>query len=102
MSKHIKGPWGYWPNCCREGGMVTVTRGGQHIAAPTFFPNDQDVTLANAILLAAAPELLEALIAATEEIESRDRGFLRVNGVPFEGGVSTAELRDAIEKATGK
>jgi len=95
MSKHIKGPWGYWPNCCREGGMVTVTRGGQHIAAPTFFPNDQDVTLANAILLAAAPELLASLGAITAR---------HAPNSDFMGDDEFAEFtraRAVIAKATG-
>lgn len=60
MSKHTPGPWKWWPDCCRVGGMVTAET-GQHIAAPAHLGHDVDMTGANARLIAAAPNLYEAL-----------------------------------------
>ena len=62
MGKHTPGPWGYWPNCCRDGGMVTADKYGGHVAAPTVYPKHPEATKANAQLIAAAPDLLEALV----------------------------------------
>ena len=63
MSKHLPGPWSWWPECCRVGGMVTMDKPGTHICAPTYFDKDPSITAANARLIAAAPDLLEALKA---------------------------------------
>ncbi len=59
--QHTPGPWGYWPFCCRVGGMVTTNDGGGHVAAPTYYETCPELTKANALLIAADPDLLEAL-----------------------------------------
>ena len=58
--KHMSGPWSYWGDCCRVGGKVTHVLTGIHIAAPLTILTPE-LTTANARLIAAAPELLEAL-----------------------------------------
>ena len=92
---HIKGPWSWWPDCCRDGGMITTDANGGHIAAPTFFLKRPDLTAANSKLLAAAPDLLEACVVAEGLISKRDShaevDISEVLGI----------LRGAIDKATG-
>lgn len=63
--KHTPGPWAYWPECCRAGGMVTA-QSGAHVAAPTDYPGWTQLTQANALLIAAAPDLLEVLEEVAE------------------------------------
>ncbi len=59
-NKHTPGPWSYWPNCTRDGGMVTQDATMSHIAAPVVYATPGR-TEANARLIAAAPELFESL-----------------------------------------
>lgn len=95
MNKHTPGPWianvvNAWPEqvgCCPLiGRPYSISFGSNNVAAA--------VTIEDAILIAAAPDLLEAL-----------QGLLRgiANG-PDEANAAmlVAKARDAINKATGK
>ena len=58
MSKHIEGPWG------AHGGLVTdhnPERAGEIVAEVSLHGSDLDEMHARAALIAAAPEMLEAL-----------------------------------------
>jgi len=48
MSKHTPTPWGYWKDCCRDGGMITSSGGG-HVCAPTWHATNPQHTLADAV-----------------------------------------------------
>lgn len=69
MSKHTPGPWDYsWhiqPNGCptvgHKGLMVCM------VAHSAKEPDQKETALANANLIAAAPDLLAALVALTED-----------------------------------
>lgn len=88
--KHTPGPWSYWNGICSPGGRVTQDETGTHIAIPTVYANAQ-LTDANARLIAAAPELLEALKSVLDMVSS---------GKTSLGLVEYA--RSAIAKATGE
>ena len=70
--EHTKTPWGYWPECCREGGMITSNEYGCHVAAPTLYENHPALTKANAAFIVKAcnchDELLEACKNAQNQI----------------------------------
>lgn len=97
MSKHTAGPWRYWTQK-RTGGEGTCTfqnlKGEEVLRAVTV-----TITEADARLIAAAPDLLDALQAATEVLEILRRG----HGVEVSEACYPAlnDCRDAIAKATG-
>lgn len=97
MSKHTPGPW----NMTADGGGFYVEGGDLLVAwaqevdpcpsgAEDYFPGD--TTEANARLIAAAPELLEALELLTAGIE---------NSVS-DTYIPLVKARAAIAKATGE
>ena len=65
MSTHAPGPWAIIPRLLPEGDIATVygtTEGWVSIHAPGWSNiGDKKVAMANARLIAAAPDLLEAL-----------------------------------------
>lgn len=91
-SEYTPGPWHVAPMSPTWVG----TKYSEHIASTdTFDTEDEDEQKANARLIAAAPELLEALIAITNQLERigdtrehKDGAFIR-------------DARAAIAKATG-
>lgn len=56
MSKHTQGPWSYWPESAYPQGVISEDATGGHVAIPT----ERFKMRANAYLMAAAPDLLEA------------------------------------------
>lgn len=91
-AKHTPGPWVPNPmmldQICTYGGEPTVV-------AYAYRDMPADIVIANANLIAAAPELLDALIAITNQLERigdtrehKDGAFIR-------------DARAAINKATG-
>lgn len=99
-SKHTPGPWtielsGYGSIICKDGKSMAVAW-PEGLGGPSF-PHE-----ANARLIAAAPELLEALLEAVE------CGMVPISSVK-DGGASTHSrqvrcadmIRAAIAKATG-
>ena len=98
-TQHTPGPWGwYWrnedgkANCGvfwqeRKGMAYSVCR------APSY--ETQEQWEANAHLIAAAPELLEALVALMPDAEANDFGGP-------DTGARLAAARAAIAKATGE
>ena len=93
-AKHTPGPWRFYtepqPNGCPivgngRGLMLAM------LAHSVNYPDQRDEANANARLIAAAPELLEALIELADcgaEAWGEDRPCVRI-------------ARDAIAKATG-
>lgn len=75
---HTKGPWKF----CKTNGEFIVQGGAVHIdSLHCIFPDVAEVknrpfeseTLSNARLIAAAPELLEALEMVVDQLESPER-----------------------------
>jgi hypothetical protein len=90
-AQHTPGPWAISPEKCHYGDIATVyntTEGWVSIHAPSWVNiGDQKVAMANARLISAAPDLLEAL-----------KGVLRVaDRATVEFDAASA----AIAKATG-
>ena len=90
--KHTPGPWRYEP----QNGSPTT---GQHMISgskPGYLAEVRDCgsgdVVANAHLIAAAPDMLEALKAALSLIEI---------AIPFDGEVNRM-VRNAIAKAEGQ
>lgn len=103
MSKHTPGPWAAHKSQSVLGGNVYYI--SQQEGAP-YTPNYSDVCqtvegeqeeiqLSNANLIAAAPELLEALKNARAELEEI---ALSEGGDPY----NNPEMNEAINKAEGK
>lgn len=91
---HTPGPWNYWAGIAYAQGVVTQDRTAGHVAIPVEMPDD-GVMVANARLIAAAPELLEIAEAIDEDI-----GY-------YGGGAKLSphflgRLRAAIAKARGE
>lgn len=61
-AKHTPGPWSYWPSVAYAEGVITRDATLGHIATPAVM-GDRGVMIANARLIAAAPDLLDALRA---------------------------------------
>ena len=96
MSKHTPGPWETKPEeCDRPYIRVRGTRLGcrfkvANVLTPVYenvHKREAEETRANARLIAAAPELLEALRAMLDEDD---------------GGMTASKARAAIAKATGE
>lgn len=84
MSKHTKGPW------IADGAQIFTS--DTNVAQANGYRIDRETVAANARLIAAAPELLEALEGALKLIELV---------MPIDGDV-TRKARAAIAKATGE
>jgi len=101
MIAHTPGPWSWDRSEYADWGWIRDTNG--HLVACCTLPvdcevlkhrrNNTDPTAANARLIAAAPELLEALLTL---LTTSDNGY----GVPTDHAWEMAEA--AIAKATGK
>lgn len=92
MSKHTPGPWKL---ATRKEGWVVKTRDGCVLAGVSQFPPPAEMAPQcefNARLIAAAPELLEALKKA--------RRFVLSSNDPV--GLELIEIDSAIAKATGE
>lgn len=92
MSTHAPGPWAIIPQLSPEGDVATVyntTEGWVSIHAPAWTNiGDREVAMANARLIAAAPDLLEAL-----------QHLLVAHGEQLDYAFQQAQ--EAIAKATG-
>jgi hypothetical protein len=97
MSKHTPGPWRYW----------TQSRAGRGEDTCTFVSADntevlravtKTITEADARLIAAAPDLLEALQSAERAMSNRDFALMTLCG---DRSVRMM-IRDAIAKVEGK
>lgn len=94
MSGNTPGPWvvSYGiPFCKRDGDCL-------------FFPNrGEDEIEANALLIAAAPDLLEALRCAQNFIKNGvELGYIRLPEAPDSALDTPAVINAAIAKANGK
>ena len=110
MSEHTKGPW----QAVKRAGSYTSpfiiqTEHGRHVANLTgsnLEPEGQSIgeAEANARLIAAAPELLEALkglVAAYEAAQDRE-GFPTGYGLEKESDAFMRSAHAAIARATGE
>lgn len=98
MAKHTPGPWRAIPDRSHPCDVRITSSVRPHVAK-VYAPSTSadEVTPANARLIAAAPDLLAALIDAR-------RGLAAYVGLPVEqciGGEFT-EINAAIAKATGE
>lgn len=91
MAEHTPGPWLY-------DGCVQIVEAERPHMRICFLPSDHDEyasSKANARLIAAAPDLLEALIAISDQLE-------RIGDTrPHKDGQFIDDARAAIAKATG-
>ena len=97
QGKHTPGPWRYAPTNTETVSHLVRCSEGYAVADVThWFDLPVD---ANARLIAAAPDMLEALQSAQESIAT----FIGVHGYPFESGAGDVlrEVNAAIAKATG-
>ncbi len=88
-AKHTPGPWAYRQDDTGEDGFVVVSEGRPYVA--TVHSGARDWTESNARLIAAAPDLLEALTLADTML----------SGANMNAKVVTLKVRAAIAKATG-
>lgn len=106
-TKHTPGPWAVRPQPFREGFKFAVC--GEDFWPAAIFSdgrNNAGTAEANACLIAAAPELLEALRVVREALHecrryvdiSDDNGFAAY----IAGGKAEGVAYDAIDKATGR
>jgi hypothetical protein len=99
MNEHTPGPW-YYDGCVQ---IVEVERPHMRVA---FLPSDHAEHASskpNGRLIAAAPELLEALSAARAVLESLDHPMNGLDGLTFRhnGAPIGAIIDAAMAKATG-
>ena len=100
--KFTPGPWHVQHPIGIGSIQVTATRKAYPIALVFTRPYIQEEDLANAQLMAAAPELLEAAIALFNDASDRDEVIDHYN--VGDGEVMYADwaaLKKAIDKATG-
>lgn len=91
---HTQGPWSYIGNGDVVAKSDKYCGGEKDIASVFLTVNDEDE--ANARLIAAAPELLEALKEIVSQIDQGGAG-----GKVFSRDACIAQARAAISKATG-
>lgn len=92
MSAHTKG---FWKVRCK-GSVCVVDENGNPVAyTDTFLPTEQ--CIANAQLIAAAPELAEALVMVRDADEDCKR-----DGFPTIPSASRTAIDAAIAKAEGR
>jgi hypothetical protein len=106
MSKHTPGPW-LTTESTEHWGRVNVTVQAAFTAneIATAWQGTTDVNRANARLIAAAPDLLEALRCADTFITNGiELGFIRMPDAdtPDPAHKTLAIVRAAIAKATGE
>lgn len=104
--KHTPGPWLTARNECHIGGIATIhhciNNDWVEVWSDKWFEGDgltEEVMEANARLIAAAPDLLEALQECVSMLEQ-----FCFSDANCEGAVTAQvnEARNAIRKATGK
>jgi hypothetical protein len=108
-AKHTPGPWEFDGNCVWADAIQGYVADPQteDILSGEYVPlsEAQEQWEANARLIAAAPELLEALREALREIiaiNNEDQGTFRKRGGTRRGLSIIATARAAIAKATGE
>ena len=96
MSKHTPGPWILNPTTLHQAvkSIGTETVGPKRICTVGTMSGRKSIDMYNALLIAAAPELLEALNTLVQYVVDGAKGD------HLEGAVRTAER--AIAKATGE
>jgi hypothetical protein len=90
--QHTPGPWSYWPGVAYPLGVITRDSSAGHVAVPS---NCGEHTIANAHLIAAAPELLAKL-------ESMVAVFNQPEIDPLVAFLAIEQARAAIRKARGQ
>lgn len=113
MSDHTKGPWNISPDKTRTRGIDIIAAGRRKIVASVYWPfgdwnkEAQEHASANARLIAAAPELLEALQSqmaahfATWMAARADYEGSTLSASLFEKEPEVIAARAVIAKATG-
>ncbi|HZF98292.1 MAG TPA: hypothetical protein VEY92_08630 [Pseudoxanthomonas sp.] len=107
MTKHTPGPWEW---VCKWASYSLVASNGQTVAddgsagneySPSIDPGDNGESGANARLIAAAPDLLEALKEAMQSLEYVHRAHPENTGIA-KRIEDINRARAAIAKATGE
>lgn len=106
-TKHTPGPWRIGKS--NSWNVIADTHTGDRpslIASAAFGgysanAMQREEVDSNAILIAAAPELLEALIALSDEFDKYDTAMTAIGRGHEDYGMQRREARRAILKATG-
>lgn len=93
--KHTPGPWTFYTEPQPNGCPIVGSRGLMiaMLAHSVLYSEQKNEAIANARLIAAAPDLLEAMQWAVKELERLDEANAQMVAVT---------LRAAIAKATGE
>lgn len=98
-ARHTRGPWLYTQigEACRFGPQLTI-RAGLRVVCEVSRHDDTDTGAANAFLIAAAPDLLEALRALEEEAVAccAGAGFV---GRPLDRSLYPLSMYNALRMA---
>lgn len=104
-TQHTAGPWHFSGDSLthRQFDIYAPTQAPQqhvctvnNLSVEKLYQRDADAALANARLIAAAPELLDACRCALADLEG-----LELDGDDCPAALTIKELRAAIAKATG-
>ena len=102
MSKHTPGPWESARNNSHRGSIATIHGCSNKDWVEVWSPNmwgPEEVNEANARLIAAAPELLEALKTCVNVLT--EPGIMDVDEWKWLKKLAVQDARDAISKAEG-
>ena len=97
---HTPGPWIAAPWTDKEAEIegFSISSGG-HLVPTSNLCGDYEEAKANATLIAAAPDMLEALQAALAELERANRAMRQEAGVTVCNEAVLQQVREAIAKA---
>jgi hypothetical protein len=93
--KHTPGPWKASVN---NNGNIWIHSDNVSFIAGVMGPHERRQINPNARLIAAAPEMLEALINLYKQIEDSDYWWMQY---PERGGFDQEKIEQLIEKVTG-
>lgn len=99
--KHTPGPWNVFPTGIegKHGPTVSIDKNPLKIIARPDWHGDHQEYLANATLIAAAPDLLEALQSLMADLQDAGDDRNPENGNEYAACINA---REAIAKATGE
>ena len=100
-ANHTPGPWSssMWTDdvAGAVGWSIVCGDAGHLVPTNTFETDDEEEAEANARLIAAAPELLDALKAMLDQFN-----YSTVSGLVHDESMAIMKAREAIAKATGE
>ena len=100
-SEHTKGPWPLWHS---DKGAFQIEVGGFIVCSRNDVSHRAEESIANAHLIAAAPDMLSALYEAASALDAVDPRGGKLTHPPIVEFIemSLAPIRAAIAKAEGR